>query len=311
MSKATRSRKDKRRRVSDINVGLLAYCLGDRHLFAIISDANGHQETFRLIACDELSMRLDVLSDAMDDRFSPQHADDVFQEFSTEWGCKLLPRTVESFDVLVIIPHFMLHGVPLHLIQMNGCMPLGLDSAVTYVLSGSAFVKAINRNKVRKFDLSKWEFPLDQSQPRGCPPPPSATDVLGTRTAEFVDLAKSTDAYCRDNHRLDEDGVFPLGERTLLKHTLYVTSAKQLKAEVYLIIAHGYVDRSSPELSGLLLGGGNLGCYNERNIMFHDYPCSFRDLSFRYFPPEVNARPELNPEVKIPQDSAATNTISI
>src|SRR3712207_2127603 len=96
-----------RMRVHDLRVGILAYIVGQSHIYARLCDTrNGRTTTFRLASCLDAIPRIDGLAPALANSCPEGHAEFLFRSFAEEWGCILLPpaKALATFDVLQIIP---------------------------------------------------------------------------------------------------------------------------------------------------------------------------------------------------------------
>src|SRR5262245_22958136 len=103
-------------RVADLTVGLLAYYVGTDYVYALLVDQQGDVRRFRLLSCRQASPLIDDLRDVMEQplAFPPSEVAAVFHDFCHDWGRRLLPppEALEPFDVLVVVPHHFLHGLP-------------------------------------------------------------------------------------------------------------------------------------------------------------------------------------------------------
>ena len=279
-------------RVGDIKTAVLAYFVGIDHVFGVLRDGAGTERVFQLDRCSEILPRIEILLEAMDGSYSARRSEDTFDQFSREWGAALLPpaTALENSDVLIVIPHSILHGVPLHAVIPNGGgRPLALTHGVTYAPSGTLFVRCVDRNRVRHFDASKWEFP--RTGANETPPAPSscratAIDVKYQGTEEYRTLAELFLKSFPETYFAD-------GIRTSAKPG----TRWPYRADVHCIICHGHHDPQYPGRSGLLLGS-RPGTSTERKIPIHlGHDFLFRDLPFRFFPSGEGARADAHAEI--------------
>src|SRR5688572_16201743 len=111
-------------RVCDLSVGMLFYCFGNEHLFALVLDGEGKLERYELASCAEVLPKVDTLMDALGQPLGwvPSRRNAVVRQFADDWGAALLPPpdALKPFDILLIVPHHSIHGVPLHLVRVEG-----------------------------------------------------------------------------------------------------------------------------------------------------------------------------------------------
>lgn len=166
------------------------------------------------------------------------------RDFGSDWGRTLLPEVVlaDPPDVLVVVPHAILHDVPLHLVRgADGGPPLGCRTGVSYASSMSLFARCAARNPARSQDPTMWPPP----SPRPRTLAAGGADQLTGREGMFravplmlADLFSGTDLIDRQ----------PPG---MTRRT--VKDAVAAEPDVLMLVAHGIVDRSDHRMSGLLL----------------------------------------------------------
>jgi len=278
-------------RVADVKVSVLAYFVAADHLYCALQDHAGQRQVFKLSTCREVLPHIEQVVEAIEGACSPVRTEQVFTGFAREWGRRLLPpaEALASSDVLVIIPHSVLHGVPLHAIEHrpNGA-PLAVTHGITYASSGTLFVRCVDRNVVRQFDPERWEFPRRNGD--SAPPPPStcraaAVDVRFQASVEYERVAKLF------LNKFEEKRL--CGDRILIKPR----RDTPMDADVFCIVCHGHYDQRFPGRSGLLLATVP-GIGAEMGISIHfGQTYSFRDLPFHFFPLGIGARPDCLPEI--------------
>jgi hypothetical protein len=282
-------------RVADLKVGLLAYYVGTDNVYALLVDQQGDVRRFRLLSCRQASPLIDDLRDAMEQplAFPPSEVAAVFHDFCHDWGRRLLPppEALEPFDVLVVVPHHFLHGLPLHLVSAGGDgAMLSTSHGVTYCSSGTLFVRCVERNRARFADPRAWTFAgsgtdgtgdtdgTDGTDGDAPPQRPDRTcvsigvDVLTGKDAAYRDLAASFAGRFRK--------VRPVATREELKNVLNTVHREKLDSpDAICIVCHGYVDPATADRSGLLLCGRrgvrfmrNYELHRQTMIRVADYP---------------------------------------
>lgn len=281
-------------RVSGLRVGLLAYFVGIDHIFAVLAGQDGRKSKFQLASCAEVLPTVDRLFEAIEGGCSPAQSTALFEDFSSGWGHKLLPppASLEALDVLVIIPHFVLHGLPFHAIGWEkGGEFLGSRCGVVYAPSGTTFARCVDRNPIRRHDLKEWHFGLNGGEAAGAPPAPRRCVAAG------IDVKfQHTDEYGRLAAIFSK--AFVEGNLTWPGRQWIKPSVNDARiAEVTCIVCHGHYDQDVPERSGLLLGS-NPGIGFERTVRLHGgEKYLFRDLPFHFVPPEIITRAECFAEI--------------
>ncbi|MEV2224428.1 CHAT domain-containing protein [Nocardia vinacea] len=173
----------------------------------------------------------------------------ALRRFVSGPAMNLLPGSVRQAppDVLVIIPHGILHGVPLHLLHVECGVPLCSVAGVTYSSSLSEFVQCAKRNPARqRVGAEALEVRDQPAVPRRVAA--YCGDVLGREEARFQEIKSAVEAAVE--HRLVQVG--DRGEMKLLVRAWgRKPPAEPLDAVV--VVAHGYVDPVSHDLSGVLV----------------------------------------------------------
>jgi CHAT domain-containing protein len=270
-------------RATEVRVGALIYALTRDSLDALWINAKGVAERFNLGRCAHWIPRLDALRKELQDpmRVATGRVP-LLREFAESWGVALLPPPVHAapLDVLVIVPHAALHGIPLHLVRGPGEEPFGTRMGITYASSMSLFMRCRARNTARDADLEQWIFDGTRA-PSGHPVPwnvrGGGADVLTDEDPQFTTLCQQLAALIPGDRKVYyEDHPFDRGQ------ALAPVRTKE-KLGVLLWMAHGYLDPGNQRLSGLLLHRGQ--GVGARTIPLHGgWRFIFRNLPLRRFP---------------------------
>jgi hypothetical protein len=271
-------------RVSGLRVATLMYVLGDDRVYAILLDQSGNRQRFELAPWSVVGPRIDTLWAALQGDFSPLDANAMLVAFASDWGRDLLPPApaLEPFDILAIVPHHVLHGLPLHAIRLgDDRRPLAATHGVTYCSSATLLVRCIDRNPVRAGDLAAWTFEDADGPPAAAPAVPQlclaiGADVIGDKSPLYKELAET---FAKS---FPASVVFDPGTRFIKTR---ITNDD--KVEAVCIVSHGYRDNDIADNSGLLIPMDELGvamipiAFDEKR-RYH-----FRDLPFRYLPSAI------------------------
>jgi CHAT domain-containing protein len=257
-------------RVTELTVGLLTYYIGTSYVYALLTNQQGRTKRFRLLSCQRAFPLVDRLASVIQEPFaSPSTAlAKVFQDFCHAWGRELLPppEELQPFDVLVIIPHHFVHGLPLHLVSLAGDDSfLGTTHGVAYCSSGTLFARCVERNRARRSDLLDWTFDqtaeADHDRIAG-PPARSAiyygVDVLTGKDPAYRELARSFAGHFQT--------AVLATSRDEIKNALY--PFLPVRPDAICIVCHGYYDPASTDRSGLLVAIRR-GVSSLRNIRVH------------------------------------------
>ena len=239
------------RYVGDLTVRALAYHTGVRRISGLLIRPDGGNDPYDLAGTADLLPVLDALADGL------QRPADVargrvrgLREFA-ERGRVLLPAELlaDPPDVLVLVPHSILHGVPLHLVRTDSGDPLGTRCAVTYASSLSQFALCAGANPARARDLAAWPLP---ATPAGGPPrvvTGYCADVLDPRGERFA-------AVLAGIERALGQPLVAEGSRTSIK--AHLEPANPVRPDAVVVVAHGWLDPEDHQLSGLLLSATDL-----------------------------------------------------
>ena len=119
------------RRVGDLRTAMLHYAVGRDRVHATLIDQEGGTTTVRLAGVDEVVQPVERLARILQapTRFSPADLTGALEAFAGDWGRRLLPppELLADLDVLVIVPHHLLHDVPLHLVRLGDGDAQGRD----------------------------------------------------------------------------------------------------------------------------------------------------------------------------------------
>ncbi len=219
---------------SELSVGALLYQVTRRGVEVTWVAPDGSREHHRLAGIDEVVPRLDLLRAELDDGMALARGRvPRLREFAGGWGRGLVPDPVLAAppDVLVVVPHSLMHDVPLHLVTVDGGDPLGCQAGMGYASSMSLFARCAARNPARHSERPSRTFVA------------ASADVLTGREGMF--------------------GAVPLmvadrfaGGRGLLGTGVTRTSVKQAigdEPDVLMLVAHGLVDGTDHRRSGLLV----------------------------------------------------------
>lgn len=281
-------------RVAEIRVGLLAYFTGTEYIYAVLVDQHGNRRLFRLMACDKVLPLIHELLEALERplQWTPESAARVVSAFCFDWGKELLPPalTLSSFDVLVIIPHYALHGLPLHMVWLvDRKQFLAATHGVTYCSSGTLFARCVERNVARLDGLATWRFSTPGDPEVIAPPPPRSCVSAGTDVyrlgKEYQDLAS---AFAK---RFDVS-LHHYPHRSLIKESYRSTLSSFKYFDVICAVCHGYYDPADQDNSGLLLEK-NIGAISYQNVLLNGgISHFFRDLPFRGLPASIEPKVE-------------------
>jgi CHAT domain-containing protein len=250
------------------SVGALVYQASHRALTVTWVRPDGERERCPLAPMAEVLAPLERLRDELGDgmalargRMPRLHA------FADDWGRRLLPSGVldQPPDVLVIVPHGVLHGIPLHLItdEITG-RPLGCRAGVTYASSMSLFARAAARNRARHAP----------TRPRRMAA--GGVDVLTGRDDMFQAIPRMLAGLFGDQMTLVETahGL----TRTAIKEAIHE------EPDVLVLVAHGHLNQTSHPLSGLLVDPqGDVGWQSIELLPGQTF--EFRDLPLTPVPP--------------------------
>jgi hypothetical protein len=267
-------------KVADLRVAALSYTVGADHIYVTLVDQEGRTQIFRLLKCEVAFPLIDKLVESLSGSYPSRGTKAVFERFSCDWGKNLLPPLSElrDFDILVIIPHHLLYGLPFHAISANGQF-LGLSHGITYCSSVALFRQCIGNNSAREHDLSRWTYTTDSNAPREAPRKPKkclglGIDILGDHVALYRELAEHFSGFFES---WSIAGVMPRFE------------LKQPSYDAMCLVCHGYYDPMDPNNCGLLLDKPT-GTGVERPIVLGQGAANFRDLPFRHLPPEIQPK---------------------
>jgi len=279
-------------RVCDLSVGMLSYCVGSEHVFAVLLDGDGRVRRFQLARCADALPRIETLMDALGQPLAwiPSRRAAVIRQFSEEWGATLLPpaAALESFDVLLIVPHQFLHGVPLHLAELGG-ETLATTHGVAYCSSATLLARCAERNAVRRVDPCAWTFPMngDDAVPSG-PPVRSckscAADILTAKDSIYQALARDFASHFAETTL----GYTRADVKTALDPARRISGAMaaSVAPDALCVVCHGHVDTVQNDRSGLLLWGTpgwisvqHVRVHDDTTLRVQDHP--FADLPLR------------------------------
>jgi CHAT domain-containing protein len=290
-------------RVSDLSVGLLAYYIGTEYLYVLMVDQAGKITRFRLSSCERILPRIDLLMNVLEQPYawtSSQRAT-VMRDFSRGWGRELLPPfdRLRPFDILLIVPHHTLHGVPLHLVNSDQEQLLASNYGIAYCSSCTLLARCIERNRARQVNASTWTFPLANDGAQAVGPPVTSclsygVDVLTGKDEAYRHLAQIFAQHFADiaigtsrnqiKTALDPSHRSPNGQ------------ARWVHPDVICLVCHGYYNANTADLSGLLLAARR-GVIDMRNVLVHgntvlrvqDHP--FADIPVQLDPVQPRSAP--------------------
>jgi CHAT domain-containing protein len=250
--------------LAEISTALLAYQVGAERIYVLALGQDGSLERFPLLTCEEAIPRIDRLLGALQQpaTTTPAVQARLLEEFCSGWGRDLLPpwEAIADRDVLVVVPHDLLHGVPLHLVRPREEESLAISHGISYCSSATLFHRCVTRNVARRRQATNRRT--------------SATigaDVLTGKDQEYRGVADAFGAHFASANRLDSRANL----KDLLDPNLPVA------ADVLCVVCHGYFDESLPIRSGLLLTDYIAGSvtatrrvrlHRSESLRFRDWP---------------------------------------
>lgn len=237
--------------VGALTVRAVAYHVSATRITAVVIHPDGTTEHEDLGPVQHHLPAIDAVVDAL------QRTIDVargkvraLRTFAESSGRPLLPRsiTADPPDVLVIIPHSLLHGIPLHLVYTDAGEPLCVAAAVTYASGISQFVQCVAGNPARFAPLDRWTIGTDRKPSRYAVSGYCA-DVLGGQDQRFqavIDHIESALGY----------PTSPKSSRGDVKQAMNPRNPRTTIADALVLVVHGYLDRADHQRSGLLMSAG-------------------------------------------------------
>jgi CHAT domain-containing protein len=184
----------------------------------------------------------------------------ALHEFMAGWGRQLLPPAIlaDPPDVLVLIPHALLHDLPLHLVLTDSARHLGTACGISYCSGLTLFSSCTRRNPSRHADLESGRFgegdATEQVQRRRlvCI---GGVDVAAGGYDAFAQLAHAlaTRFADGDSVTVKEWPGSDVCRGTVLNQFRPHTPAES-RPDILCLVAHGDIDLERHQLSGLLLG---------------------------------------------------------
>jgi CHAT domain-containing protein len=292
-------------RLSDLSVGLIEYAVGTEHIFCLVIDGQGRVQRFELAATGAVSERIEMLMDALLRPLGwvPSRRAAEVRQFADEWGKSLLPPAdaLRRFDVLLIVPHHFLHGVPLHLVKID-TDSLAITHGVAYCSSATLLERCSARNAARRFDPGAWTFPFEGDGTPAAGPPlktcrSCTADILTNKSDAYDELGRAFSSYFPTStfvHGRDE-----LKQALLPQNRTEGASHAIVAPDVLCVVCHGHVDARHIERSGLLLRRSDAGVVNLTNVHVHDTTIRIRDHPFAEIPVrlEPNVPAGVEPEM--------------
>ncbi len=244
------------------SVAALVYHVSHRIITVVWIHPDGHREHVVLGSTADLLTPLERLRDELGDGMALARGRmPRLRAFADSWGRRLLPDGIWSDPpaVLVVIPHAVLHGIPLHLVtDESTAMPLGCRVGVTYASSMSLFTRAAERNPARHAP----------DRPRRMAA--GGVDVLTGRDDMFQAIPRALAGMFGDRTTLIDtrDGL----TRTAIKEAIHD------EPDVLMLVAHGHLELANHLLSGLLVhpqsevGWQRIALEPGRTFEFRDLP---------------------------------------
>ncbi len=281
-------------RVADVRVSALELVVAVPDVVGVWTRSSGERVHFTVGTVDELIPRIDALRGELRDPMSISTGRTPrLREFIASWGCRFLPPGLaeDMPDVLVIVPHGATHDLPLHLVRVAAPTgdresPLGVMAGVTYASSRSLFLRTVDRNPARQYDLKAWRCD-EVDAPEGQPPPrsimASGVDVLGSLDEEFRALCQSVIEGFDGQRVLFLDPDFPRG-----RDSIKAAFRREPAPAVVCVMAHGWIDDDNHRMSGLLVERNVWGLALRPIPLHGGRYFDFRDLPLRRVPHQLS-----------------------
>jgi CHAT domain-containing protein len=280
--------------ISQLKVCALLYHVTARHIRSIYVDENNISTEYTVSNNEIILPKVELLKEELLDTVKiARGRTPRLQEFMKDWGKLLIPEklTERLPDILVVIPHSFLHGIPIHLVCLeNSGLPLWEECGISYCSSMTLFVQCTKRNYIRNVNLSNWEFDIARRTHTGCPSPETffggSADLLGDQETEFKRVVNDVRSFFEKKTKVND-------QRPLSRDFAKVPFRRDY-VDVVMLMAHGILDELNHMHSGILL-------YHNPNFVAINYvwrlsgPYEIRDLPQK----DINARIKLNSKAEI------------
>jgi len=282
--------------LQQVRAAVLQYLVGDEDVFCVLISDQNEFETYKLARYADVFPLIDELDAEL--RRAPISAHDsprTLQDFSINWGRTLLPpiQSLESYEVLVVVPHHSLHSIPTHAIWIPECQTfLGHRFAIAYCPSPTQFVRCTYRNRAR-MHKRHWTFGLGEDGGVDAPDPPDTCFSVGCDALTgHDDLYRSAASSFAAHFRTSD--VCRLVDRPIVKQMI-----NGGRFPVLCFVCHSYFDPEFPWYSGLVLTTSPGLEMQEPVLLDQGLALFYRHLPFRLFPGRVAAAGDEIREIEI------------
>jgi hypothetical protein len=262
--------------VTDLRVGAVEYFVSRERISATSVDPTGGTSHHDLGPTSGFVERIDALKAELGDQMAvargrvPQ-----LNDFADTWGRELLPDVLLESppDVVVLIPHSLLHDLPFHLVKnYQGGEALGTTVGVSYASSRSLFVRCAARNTARH---ANGDGGVPRSFIGG------GSDVKTGDSTDFAALAHTVAGF------FDEEETTLFGEGWPYTRAGVKAPFRRGFTDTVCVVAHGYGDPGNHRMSGLMVQLDTMGT-SRRSIPLHGGRYfDFGDQPLRRFPSDV------------------------
>jgi hypothetical protein len=215
----------------------------------------------------------------------------ALERFASVWGRSLLPGNWLSDppEYGLIIPHALLHGLPLHVVRADSGRPICTESAISVCSSLTLLKRCMQRSP--RHNASHADLFLDEARREPAGWLIGGVDTLGKNDDAWSRMPAELLKGCGENVDV-EDSSHPYS--SLRDFVSAFLSGRSY--ELIILAAHGYRDPLDAFNSGLLLRQNDTGFKvrpldvlgRDRDEL--DFPYVIQDLPVREVPAYLNPR---------------------
>ena len=215
----------------------------------------------------------------------------ALERFASAWGRSLLPENwlADPPEYGLIIPHALLHGLPLHVVRVDNGRPVCTESAISVCSSLTLLKRCMQRSP--RHNGSHADLFLDEAHQETAGWLIGGVDTLGHNDDAWRRMPAELLKECGEDVDV-EDCSHPYGSlRDIVSAFL---SGKSY--ELVILAAHGYRDPLDAFNSGLLLRQNEIAFkVRPMDILGSDhdrfgFPYHIQDLPVREIPAYLNPR---------------------